>query len=264
MQYLIPINEYFSKLNSNFTKWFGSSKVKNEVGPIICYHGSTVDIKIFDIDKVGYGSGNYGHYGYGFYFSYYLSEAKIYGDKIYKCYLKIENPFTGTDEQIIELKNNGVSNIDDLVPISIDIDSFKKSLTKYPRVLKFINDKLSKGNEYAWKNADVKDYDILNDIDEVLEYTTINSEVKVLPDYVLDDLKKYGLAPKMNMGFEYSQSLHWITDLGNLSKDVTKVIQKLGYDGVMYGSEIVVFDSTQIKSVENDGSWDIEDPNIFS
>jgi hypothetical protein len=65
-----------------------------------------------------------------------------------------------------------------------------------------------------------------------------------------------------NQGFKYDQSLHWITKLGDLSKYVTEVIKKLGYDGVIYGSEYVVFYPNYIKSVDNDGSWDIDDEDM--
>ena len=33
---------------------------------------------------------------------------------------------------------------------------------------------------------------------------------------------------------------------------------------MVFGSEIVIFNSNNIKSIENDGTWDIEDDNIFS
>ena len=37
-----------------------------------------------------------------------------------------------------------------------------------------------------------------------------------------------------------------------------------GYDGIRHGIEFVVFKPNQIKSVENDGSFDIDDDDIFS
>jgi hypothetical protein len=86
------IKEELSKvnLNDNFWEWFDGSKVLNDRGePMICYHGTDEsDIKSFDLSKVGYSSGNYGHYGYGFYFSSEKSEAKIYGPFLYECYIR--------------------------------------------------------------------------------------------------------------------------------------------------------------------------------
>lgn len=41
-------------------------------------------------------------------------------------------------------------------------------------------------------------------------------------------------------------------------------VRELGYDGILHGQEYVCFKPNQIKSINNDGSWDIEDENIFS
>jgi len=44
-----------------------------------------------------------------------------------------------------------------------------------------------------------------------------------------------------------------------------------GYDGFIYdnafegsGKSYIAFNSNQIKSVDNDGTWDLDDDNIFS
>jgi len=41
-------------------------------------------------------------------------------------------------------------------------------------------------------------------------------------------------------------------------------LQKLGYDGIIHSNVVVVFEPNQIKSIENDGTWDIKNDNIFS
>ena len=83
-----------------FWDWFGDSKVVKGNDPMVVYHGTNQTVKIFDEKKIASNRGNYGHYGYGFYFSDDIREAEGYGDKIMKCYLKMVNPFTGTDEEI--------------------------------------------------------------------------------------------------------------------------------------------------------------------
>jgi hypothetical protein len=262
--------EIGAKLNDNFWRWFGNSKIVGGGKPLVCYHGSDQKgIKSFDLGKIGYGSGNYGHYGYGIYFSTDIRESRTYGSIIYECYIRMSRPFTGTDEQILELKNSGVGGIDDLVVLSIDFDSFKNSFKRGSYIYKFIDSIEKKGLEKTWDDIREMgdtgmDLDLLNDIGEVIGYTTLNKNVEGVPDYVFDFLKKKNIRPKMNKGFYYDQSLHWITDLGNRSKEVTEVIKKLGYDGVWYGSEIVVFDPVQIKSIHNDGSWDKNDRDIYS
>lgn len=253
-------------LNQNFWRWFGNSKITKFGKPLICYHGTNKKFKIFDIEQIGRNTGNYGHYGYGFYFSTHIMEAKTYGDTIYECYLKIEKPFRGTDRELIKLKENGIRGIDDLSILSIDFDSFKKAFKMDSEIFKFIENVEKYGVEKAWgKVSNVDDNaDKLNDITDILDYTTLNKNVHGVPDHILEMLSDLGVKPKLNKGFFYSQSLHWVTNLGNNSEEVTEVIKNLGYDGIWYGSEIVVFDSNKIKSVNNDGSWDINDDDIFS
>lgn len=41
-------------------------------------------------------------------------------------------------------------------------------------------------------------------------------------------------------------------------------VRELGYDGIIHGQEFVCFKSSQMKSINNDGSWNIADDNIFS
>lgn len=264
----IQEQQNIDKLNDNFWVWFGNSKIVDNGMPLICYHGtSDKSLKAFDLNKIGIQSGNYGHYGYGFYFSTSITEAKTYGSNILKCYINISNPFTGTDIQIMQLKKMGVSGIDDLVVKSIDFNSFKESFRNNPHIYEFIDNVQKYGLEKAWdiiKDKSNINYDILNDIGDILEYTSLNEDVYEVPSFILDMLKNLNIKPKLNKGFLHTQSLHWITDLGNNSKDVTDVIKRLGYDGVWYGTEIVAFYPQQIKAVNNDGSWDVNDVNIFS
>jgi arginyl-tRNA synthetase len=270
------INEYLNegkktenKLNINFKKWFSGSKIVENGKPMICYHGSkNKGINVFDIKKIGQNTGNEGHYGYGIYFSTDIREAKTYGSEIYKCYINIKKPFIGNNKEILKLKRKGVDNIDELEILSIDFNSFKNSFINNNLIYDFLTNIEKKGIEYAWDNIPKQDnnidYDLLNDITDIIEYTTLNKNVNGVPNYIIKDLNKLKIKPKLNKGFAYNQSLHWITDLGNRSKYVTEVIKNLGYDGIFYGSEIVVFNPNQIKSINNDGSWDIDDNDIYS
>jgi arginyl-tRNA synthetase len=270
------INEYLNegkktenKLNINFKKWFSGSKIVENGKPMICYHGSkNKGINVFDIKKIGQNTGNEGHYGYGIYFSTDIREAKTYGSEIYECYINIKKPFIGDNKEILKLKRKGVDNIDELEILSIDFNSFKNSFINNNLIYDFLTNIEKKGIEYAWDNISKQDnnidYDLLNDITDIIEYTTLNKNANGVPNYIIKDLNKLKIKPKLNKGFAYNQSLHWITDLGNRSKYVTEVIKNLGYDGIFYGSEIVVFNPNQIKSVNNDGSWDIDDNDIYS
>lgn len=50
---------FIPELNDNFKRWFGDSKVVDDNGqPLVCYHGSTVDIEEFDLGYSGTTTGN--------------------------------------------------------------------------------------------------------------------------------------------------------------------------------------------------------------
>jgi hypothetical protein len=160
-----------------------------------------------------------------------------------------------------------------LVIKSIDYDSLYKEILRIdPTVAKLMDYIKKYGLSEAWdiffkeERDNIKDY--YNELSNITdEYTTLNKNVDGVPDYVFDFLRALGVNMKnltYNQGFPYSQSLHWITELGNNSRYVTEIMIKLGYDGVIWGSEYVVFDPKNIKSVDNDGSWDLNDSNIYS
>lgn len=266
-------HEFKSNLNANFWKWFSSSKmIDNKGNPLVLYHGTFEDFDTFDITKIGYGSGNKGHYGYGFYFSYDRNEAKQYGNIILECYIKIEKPFTGTIDEILKLKELNVGKIDDLIDLSIDINSLKSEINKIDKIGYTLIEYIEKfGYEKGWEKFletyNTKDAIIdPNDISDILEYTTLNADTDGIPDYVFTLLNSIGVNVnnlKINKGFKYEPSLHWITDLGNRSEEVTEAIIKLGYDGIIYGSEVVVFKPNQIKSVNNNGNYGIHNNSIL-
>jgi len=83
-----------------------------------------------------------------------------------------------------------------------------------------------------------------NGIDMTMEYQSYRGELKIKPEH------------------------NWKFFDGEIGKLFVNYLKKNGYDGVYFieeGSPIyVVFNSNQIKSIENDGTWDIGDDNIFS
>lgn len=74
--------------SSYFKKWFGNSYVKHSTTdkPIIVYHSSRFNFNTFQP------KGNY-DFPDAVYFSSSKAVSKTYGDKLYACYLKIENPY---------------------------------------------------------------------------------------------------------------------------------------------------------------------------
>ena len=83
-----------------------------------------------------------------------------------------------------------------------------------------------------------------NDIDMTMEYQSYRGELKIKPEH------------------------NWKFFDGEIGRLFVNYLKNNGYDGVLFieeGSPIyVVFNSNQIKSVENDGTWDVGDDNIYS
>ena len=80
-----------------FWKWFGDSKVVDEEGrPLVVYHGTGDQFEVFDVAKIG---SNATALGYGFYFAVNKDVARGYesdGGTILPVYLAIEKP-VGSD-----------------------------------------------------------------------------------------------------------------------------------------------------------------------
>jgi hypothetical protein len=262
-----------------FKKWFGdwenspenASKVVDKKGiPLIVYHGTTKKFNTFNLKEIGQGTGNLGHYGYGFYFSNDVREAKTYGYNILNCYLNIRKPFTGTEKEFDLLKKEGFAGIDDKVALSIDFQDLQKKIKSLDSsAYEFMEIAKQKGIDNVWSvylksNPTSNDGKIdLNDLYDILTYTDLFSQNNSVPSYILDELNSLGIEPKLNYGYENPQSLHWVTDLGNNSKVFTDFIKSLNYDGVIYGSEYVAFYPEQIKLADGSNTtFDSNNPDI--
>ena len=239
-----------------FLNWFGdwindpanASKVVDEETrePLVVYHGTRTNFTEFNIDSIASNTGNFGHYGYGFYFSDDIRETKSYGDIILTCFLNFRNPFTWNHKNIILLKKNGVYGIDDLEDVAFDrrdlVEKVSKVSIPASELLQLI---IKKGYEGGWEDwlekYNINDYEIdFNDIGNLLDDKYIDHNKKVL--------KALGVRRvKTIKDFPYEQSLHWITNLGERSKEVTEIISNLGFDSIVYGSEFIAFKPNQIK-----------------
>jgi hypothetical protein len=94
------------KLNENFRKWFGGSKIITNGKPIICYHGTRGDFKIFNPSKT---IGNQGELDQieGIYFTDNKEGASFFStsddDKFLKsCFLSIKNPYIVNDNNALK------------------------------------------------------------------------------------------------------------------------------------------------------------------
>lgn len=92
--------ETLPELNNNFWKWFGNSKAVDSNGnPLVVYHGTNNNFKIFDKALINSNEKRGDYLGEGFYFHKDKKVAYNYGNNIIACYLKIENPLIINTEE---------------------------------------------------------------------------------------------------------------------------------------------------------------------
>jgi hypothetical protein len=245
-----------NSLNNNFWKWFGSSKIIENGNPMICYHGSrNSDIEVFD--KSWIGLTDEGFYGIGFYFTNDLDYAKEYGKNIYPCYLNCKNPF-----RLIYVNSTGDDDLFDLRDQLSNLKGIKlpylKTNRKLPKgyFVKKYTDNYSKKElfyvspiEKLWgTDKEIYGPDSITELSAIVRFNDM-----------LNDVDYYNLV-----------TFHLINRIGK--REFTNIVRSNGYDCVIPSrknnetdfSEICVFEPNQIKSIDNDGSWDINDNNIYS
>jgi hypothetical protein len=271
---------------SAFKKWFGNwekdpanaSKVIDENGePEVCYHGTfSESLNVFEENKIGLNTGNEGHYGYGFYFSFSKIEASTYTYAIkpiiLECFLNIRNPFLSSNLDHLERYSNRYGYYEEKKPVAIDSiwleSELKKQKDKKPYLLyKSIKENgYEKGwelfldkNKMNWDN-ETFDYNRINDWYEYdsskEEFSKENEDENYnneIPKYILETISE-----QLNVSLseiktvkQYTvgnyPSLLYMTDLGYRSRNLTDEIKQDGFDGIIAGSEIVLFKSNQIK-----------------
>jgi len=206
-----------------FKEWFGDSKVVDKKGkPLAVYHGAQSDFDEFDSAKAG---SNASFAGNGFYFSENEKIARSYSfedGKIIEAYLKVKNPFD--------------------FKASVGEDGLRELAKKVSSLFQ--------------KEGVTKD----------------QLEQKLLGAFGVDGSGK----AEAISGYFVHNSIASVIG----SKNVNSVIEKLGHDGIKYSSMNaagtprasskekdlglvwVAFGPKQIKSVDNDGTFDPDSPNI--
>lgn len=208
-----------------FKTWFGKSKVVDEAGePLVVYHGTNAKFEAFDFKHTG----DFGNYlGKGAYFTTDLATAERWS--------RLRDFDMGMSGGKLDPERNIV-------------------LKSY----------LSVNNPFVWPAGRLGDEGTLNGV--------MKGDAP-LPDDIANDVwAKLGMEPDSTYA-QYESKLEaggkdkWGAE-GNLYQAVYDVLKDKGYDGVKRvnpkdGSiEWVVFEPTQIKSVENIGTFDPEDSRM--
>ena len=232
--------ETLPELNDNFWNWFGDSVVKDEDGnPLICFHGSTLDIDVFDTNYSGANTGN--NEERVFYFTSdrelavsYSTEAVIRQKEI-PYYDKEEGTEYETWEEFEEY--------------------LRKEVCKTPHINPCF---LFMEKPYIY-DADYRDFD------PKLNYTLmsmIKGEIDT-SHYLFDEELYSEIANEHETYDEETDEYIKIKDFdydGIIIKNVRDTISPLVDK---YCDEYIVWNPTQIKSIYNNGNWSWYSRNVF-
>ena len=228
----------------NFYKWFGDSKVVDRKGrPVVMYHGTNAKFDTFNKEYLG--GTDYGFYGSGFYFHPMKKFAKTYGKNVLSVYLKADKIFDfsgftfNSDKQLQLLDDLGVLDENDSKTVKKYIDfynKFESSVKTYKTTYEY------EGKTYDRWHAEYNGMEhdtgyLLNPTEEIVKQQLI-TKYNLLPEIESNLMKKY-------------------------SGDMSKALQKQGYDGIIAGMEYIVFEPNQIKSVDNRGTFSADTGNIY-
>lgn len=219
-----------------FKDWFGDSKVVDENGdPLVTYHGSEASFDAFDVSKIGqHGTSE----GYGFYFAVDKDTAKGYvderagGGELKETYLKMEKPLD------VNEPNFNASDIEAIVKHVVHAE---------------VRD--SEGDIEDYKDGFMSNYVdtySMGEVDAISEVaSTLTEGNETATDFIA----------------EVSNASGAKTPVFEAVRDVT------GHDGIISdgfsgegkggGTIYVAWFPEQIKSVDNQGTFDPTDPNIF-
>jgi hypothetical protein len=243
--------------NQNFWKWFRNSKIKDAQGnPLVVYHGS-INWDFEEFEKSWIGLTDEGYYGIGFYFTDEEEYAKEYGKNIYKCYLSCQNPF-----RIIYVNSTGDDRWFDLRDQLAGLKGVNLPHLKTIRTLP--------EGYYVKKAFDTWENNEYYSVYPVKEFYDTDKEI-----YGPDCHTELAAIVKFNdmlneVDWSHFMTSYLINRIGKLN--FTEILKRNGYDSVIPTtnnnqfefSEICVFEPNQIKSIDNDGSWDLNDNNINS
>lgn len=253
-----------------FKKWFGDSKVVDKDGkPLVVYHGTLSNFNVFDREKGGQ-SNSIAKIGYWFSpeesFARGFANDIWYGEQkepiVMQVYLSMKNPKVYKKRNVTEEEENiARAKVEELEKKVRDINS------EYNRIVRETGS-FAKANEHKEKSKHL--------FDELKQARNELAELRYSDPYqqLKTDIHKMdgGNAETANTGG---------LGMGLKNKDtLEKFVSKLkseGYDGIIVqgteydkefaedatNNQYVAFDAEQIKSVNNQGTFDANNPNIY-
>lgn len=259
----------------NFYKWFGDSKVVDEEGrPIVMYHGTSNTFDSFDPTTFGYATDS-GFFGSGFYFTPIESEARYYGRIVMPVYLKIEKPFivstggyySGLYDNLFEgggqlLKDLGLLAENDLKNFN-KYERLKKEFLKNAKVEKIYTYDAKHNEVQVWRASFEKNgrsYE--SNSYRPWEEVGYNEKEDTKENALNNAWGEYAHFNDLNFLIQDLSFTDYIRTNG-LAEELSNIIKSRGYDGTIAGDEHIVFEPSQIKSVNNRGTFSSDTGNIY-
>ena len=269
----------------NFIKWFGdwindpqnASKMVDENGePKVFYHGTSKDFDTFTHDMIGSHTGNYGMYGYGFYFSDRYSVATGYGNNVISAFLNVRNHIV--EHGFDFTKYDGIIDAGEKVDTVNKEKLLERLLGKNESLDQLVKDTYEFGYDSAWdlfysRNGLVNveqftglEEAFIDKFDTALRFLDKYNYIPYVNDYSYDVLNEIA-GDVFEEQYKYKRPLVFALDAGkNIDqvRDFTSAIKADGYDGVVSYAEVMVPDSNQIKSATgNNGDFYLNNDSIY-
>jgi hypothetical protein len=124
-----------------FKRWFGNSKVVDYSGePIVWFVEDSNEYIFFENHGVLETEHSYGQ-GIKLISENQLTllKGRAMEPETIPCYVSVKNPFRGTDEEYLLLKNNGVDVLRKWIPKTIKFLAIKERFGNIPFVMEFLN-----------------------------------------------------------------------------------------------------------------------------
>ena len=266
-----------------FREWFGDSKVVDEYGlPLVVHHGTNAQFEVFSKDHLGDTTGA-ASAKMGFFFAGNEETSKSYTNlrSVFSEYedkhsyetsrlaqsIRHDKPETYTEQRINELLDKHQSLF----------EQFQNNIWQYldPIDQDFIKTNDDYRNDISSINFEDLDFDEKRKLVAILQWCAIDIDlyedvIQHQEEFASNTPRIMDLYLKIENPFVHDykgESYRDISYAEIISKAKTAghdgVILKNTYDGGPMDNIYVVFEPEQIKSIENDGTFNKLDPNIL-
>ena len=264
------IKQHFG--NPAFREWFGESKVVDEYGlPLVVHHGTNAQFEVFSKDMLGSNT-QAGSAKLGFFFSKGENTAKSYVDSVADI----------VNGRVLDLMNEESNAHDSATYAIVRGLTTEEVLESYKEAYNRLQQSVS---ETVFDNMPIMSIEECTEylsLDEGYQKLTIFGDTNVL-NRIADDPSIVTYEGQV-MDLYLSIQNPYVYDFKNQErslgqyKDIVKYAKDNGYDGVIIKNTMdmhsysvkpewtdiyVVFEPTQIKSIENDGTFNKINPSIL-